>query len=68
MDNLTMASTGSCIDFAHQEGRAISESNVSKMNMWTVNSRDLLKSLCRKHTRYRQDNAGKKEYQYKLSQ
>ena len=47
-----MASTGSCIDFAHREGRAVSESNVRKMNMWTINSRDLLESLCRKRTRY----------------
>ena len=69
-----MASTGSCIDFTHQEGRAVSESNVRKMDMWTINSRDLLESLCRKRTRYMRnwrDNAGEKgwkEYQYKPSQ
>ena len=45
MDELTMASTGSCINFAHQEGRARLESNVSKMDMWTVNSRDLNPSV-----------------------
>lgn len=62
-----MASTGSRIDFADQEGRM--ESNVRKMDMWTGNSRDLLKFLCRKHTRYRRSWRGKKgwkEYQYKL--
>jgi hypothetical protein len=51
MDKLTMASTGSCIDFAHQEGRAVSESNVRKLDMWAGNSRNLLEFLCRKRTK-----------------
>jgi hypothetical protein len=47
-NKLTMTSTGSCIDFSNKEGRAVSESNVRKMDMWTGNSRDLLEFLCRK--------------------